>query len=164
MASFLKQGWLNTDASMFLGDHAFSWAPFELTPKRRLYGWAIWRVTYSSALLGFVLSLLGTIWLLVGSLTLFAIFYAFGVVVSLFGTGFIIGFFRQFKMMFNLEKPTRVIASVAFLGFTGLIFVGAFVIDNGIICIIFVICQYAAYWFYIMTYIPGASLWKYIAF
>lgn len=34
--------------------------------------------------------------------------------------------------MFNLEKPTRVIASVAFLGFTGLIFVGAFVIDNGV--------------------------------
>ncbi len=34
--------------------------------------------------------------------------------------------------MFNMSKPTRVIASVAFLGFTGLIFVGAFVIDNGV--------------------------------
>jgi len=162
MTSLLKQGWINSDttfgSSYFLGDHAFSWCPIELTPLRRFYGWAI------CFGLGFLLSLLGTIWLLVGSLTLFAIFYAFGVVVSLIGTGFIIGFFKQFKMMFNMSKPTRVIASVAFLGFTGLIFVGAFVIDNGIICIIFVVCQYIAYWFYIMTYIPGSSLWKYIAF
>jgi len=146
---FKGSGFVNFDASYFLGDSAF---PFALGPKQRMYGWAF------CAILGFVLSLLGAICLLLGSLTLFAILYALGVIISLIGTGFILGFFKQFKMMFDLSKPTRVIASVAFLGFTGLIFVGAFVIDNGVICIIFVACQYVAYVIYILTYIPGFRL------
>jgi len=76
-----------------------------------------------------------------------------GTIVSLVGTGFLIGFFRQLKLMF---KPVRVVASVVFLGSIGLVFVGAFVLKNEILCIVFVIIEYLAYTWYTLSYIPYA--------
>ncbi|KAI8998767.1 hypothetical protein BD414DRAFT_476036 [Trametes punicea] len=173
-----SKGWFNLEAAggvipdtqFFEGDSAFSF--LGLTRTQRLYGFI------GCLAAGFVLSLLGSIFLFLGSLTSFAFLYAIGTIISLIGTGFLIGFFKQLKLMF---KPVRVVATIVFLGSIGLIFVGAFVIgsdvrlpppiphlihplyvtltprnDIQILCIIFVIIEYLAYTWYTLSYIPYA--------
>jgi len=49
-----------------------------------------------------------------------------------------------------------VVATVVFLASIGLIFIGAFVIRNDVICIIFVVIEYLAYTWYTLSYIPYA--------
>jgi hypothetical protein len=68
--------------------------------------------------------------------------YTLGIIVSLIGTGFLIGFFQQLKLMF---KPVRVIATIVFLGSIGMVFVAAFVLANPLLCIIMVIVEFLAY-------------------
>ncbi|VDC00880.1 unnamed protein product [Peniophora sp. CBMAI 1063] len=148
-----SKGWFNLESiggtipetQFFEGDSAFSF--LGLTRKQRLYGFV---ACYG---IGFILSLLGTILLLLGGLTSFAILYALGTIVSLIGTGFLIGFSKQLKLMF---KPVRVVATIIFLISIGLIFVGAFAIGNGVICIIFVMIEYVAFLWYTLSYIPYA--------
>ncbi|EIW60518.1 SFT2-domain-containing protein [Trametes versicolor FP-101664 SS1] len=148
-----SKGWFNLEAAggaipdtqFFEGDSAFKF--LGLTRTQRLYGFV------GCLAAGFVLSLLGSIFLFLGSLASFAILYAFGTVISLVGTGFLVGFGKQLTMMF---KPVRVVATILFLGSIGLIFVGAFVIKSDILCIIFVIIEYLAYTWYTLSYIPYA--------
>ncbi|KAI0047955.1 SFT2-domain-containing protein [Auriscalpium vulgare] len=148
-----SKGWFNLEtaggaipeAQFFEGDSAFK--ALGLTRTQRLYGFV---GCYG---IGFVLSVLGTVMLFIGSLTTFAILYGLGTVVSLIGTGFLIGFAKQLKLMF---KPVRVIATIVFLASIVLIFVGAFVLDSGILCIIFVIIEYLAFLWYTLSYIPYA--------
>jgi hypothetical protein len=68
--------------------------------------------------------------------------YTLGIIVSLIGTGFLIGFFQQLKLMF---KPVRVVATIIFLGSIGMVFVAAFVLGNPLLCIIMVIVEFLAY-------------------
>ncbi|KAI0309073.1 SFT2-domain-containing protein [Amylostereum chailletii] len=148
-----SKGWFNLETAggaipetqFFEGDSAFKM--FGLTRTQRLYGFA---GCYG---VGFLLSILGTILLFLGGLTSFAILYALGTVVSLIGTGFLIGFLKQLKLMF---KPIRVVATIVFFISIGLIFVGAFVIGSGILCIIFVVIEYLAFLWYTLSYIPYA--------
>ncbi|ETW85711.1 hypothetical protein HETIRDRAFT_379793 [Heterobasidion irregulare TC 32-1] len=169
-----SKGWFNLETAgagvpetqFFEGDSAFS--KLGLTRTQRLYGFA------GCFGVGFLLSILGTVFLFLGALTTFAcacfivdlggimmmtgasfraVLYAIGTVVSLIGTGFLIGFFKQVKMMF---KPVRVVATILFLVSIGLIFVGAFVLNSGILCIIFVIIEYLAFLWYTLSYIPYA--------
>jgi hypothetical protein len=100
-----------------------------------------------------VLSILGAIVLFLAQIALFAVLYGLGIVVSLAGTGFLIGFGTQLKLMF---KPVRVIATIVFLASIGLVFVGAFAIGSDVLCIIFVIIEYLAYTWYSISYIPYA--------
>lgn len=145
----MAKGWLNleaaTDAQMFTEDSAFSF--LGLTRTQRIYGFV------GCLAIGFILSLLGTLLLFVGMLASFAVLYAMGTVISLVGTGFLIGFGSQLKQMF---KPVRVVATLVLIACIGLIFVGAFVIKNDILCIIFVIIEYLAYTWYCLSYIPYA--------
>jgi hypothetical protein len=46
--------------------------------------------------------------LFIGLTSVFAILYSVGVIVSLVGTGFLVGFLRQLQLMF---KPVRVVAT-----------------------------------------------------
>ncbi|KAL7283285.1 hypothetical protein ACG7TL_002714 [Trametes sanguinea] len=162
-----SKGWFNLEAAggvipdtqFFEGDSAFSF--LGLTRTQRLYGFI------GCLAAGFVLSLLGSIFLFLGSLASFAILYAIGTIISLIGTGFLIGFTKQLKMMF---KPVRVVATIVFLGSIGLIFVGAFVIRSDsatTLCpdvpltsftsrAVFVIIEYLAYTWYTLSYIPYA--------
>ncbi|KAI5124343.1 hypothetical protein M0805_008950 [Coniferiporia weirii] len=152
-----NKGWFNLESAsstatglipdnqFFEGDSAFS--QFKLSKTTRLYGFA------GSTIGGFVLSLLGVILLILGSIISFALMYGLGTIVSLIGTGFIIGFAQQLKLMF---KTTRIIASIIFLGSVAMIFVGAFVIGSGLLCIILVIVQFLAYTWYTLSYIPYA--------
>jgi len=147
------KGWFNLEAgtsvipdtSFFEGDSAFKF--LNLSKTTRLYGFA------GCLIAGFVLSLLGTVVLTFGMLVLFSTLYILGTVISLIGTGFLIGFFKQLKLMF---KPVRVVATFIFLASIGLVFVGAFVLNNGVLCIIFVIIEFLAFTWYNLSYIPYA--------
>ncbi|KAH9901252.1 SFT2-domain-containing protein [Cubamyces lactineus] len=140
-----SKGWFNLEAAggaipetqFFEGDSAFKF--LGLTRTQRLYG--------------FIGCLLGTILLVPLGLGTFALLYALGTIVSLVGTGFLIGFMKQLKLMF---KPVRIVATIFFLASIALIFVGAFVIRNDLVCIIFVIIEYLAYAWYNLSYIPYA--------
>ncbi|KAG8933756.1 hypothetical protein FRC01_007223 [Tulasnella sp. 417] len=83
----MSKGWLNleaaTDAQMFTEDSAFSF--LGLTRTQRIYGFV------GCLAIGFILSFLGTMLLLLGMLASFAILYAMGTIISLVGTGFLIG-------------------------------------------------------------------------
>jgi len=147
------KGWFNLEAgtsvvpdtSFFEGDSAFQF--LNLSRTTRLYGFI------GCLIAGFVLSLLGTVVLVFGMTLLFAVLYILGTIVSLIGTGFLIGFFKQLKLMF---KPVRIVASIVLIASIGLVFIGAFVLRNGILCLIFVFIEYLAYTWYTLSYIPYA--------
>jgi len=149
----MPKGWFNLEAGgnlvpdnqFFEGEPAFKF--LNLSKTTRLYGFV------GCLIAGFVLSLLGSIFMMLGFFTLFAFLYSFGTIVSLIGTGFLIGFFKQLKLMF---KPVRVVATIVFLASIGLVFVGAFVLRNGLLCLIFVIIEFLAYTWYTLSYIPYA--------
>jgi len=150
-----SRGWFNLEAggtssvvpdpSFFEGDSAFKF--LNLSKTTRLYGFI------GCLVAGFVLSLLGTILLTFGMLVSFAVLYILGTIISLVGTGFLIGFFKQLKLMF---KPVRVVATAVFLASIGLVIVGAFVLGNAVLCIIFVVIEFLAYTWYTLSYIPYA--------
>jgi len=148
-----SKGWFNLETAggvipetqFFEGDSAFKF--LGLTRTLRLYGFV------GCLIIGFALSLLGSILLFLGQLGSFAVLYTIGILVSLVGTGFVIGFASQLKLMF---KPVRLVATAVFLGSVGLVFVGAFVLGNEVLCIIFVVIEYLAYTWYNLSYIPYA--------
>lgn len=61
-----------------------------------------------SLIAGFAMSLIGAIFFTLGQITLFALLYVIGVICSLVGTGFLLGFKKQFKMMLD---PVRIYAA-----------------------------------------------------
>jgi len=148
-----SRGWLNLESAgigvpetqFFEGDSAFKFLGLSRTT--RLYGFI------GCLAVGFLLSLLGSIVLFLAQLALFAILYALGTIVSLAGTGFLMGFGTQLKLMF---KPVRIVATLVFLAMIGLVFVGAFVIRSDVLCLVFVILEYLAYTWYSISYIPYA--------
>ncbi|KAF7778860.1 hypothetical protein Agabi119p4_3205 [Agaricus bisporus var. burnettii] len=148
-----SKGWLNLEAGanlvpetqFFEGDSAFKF--LKLSKTTRLYGFI------GCLVIGFVLSLLGAILLFLGQIGSFAVLFAFGTVISLVGTGFVIGFFSQLKLMF---KPIRVLATIVLFASIALVFVFAFVIDSAVLCLIFVFIEYLAYTWYTLSYIPYA--------
>lgn len=148
-----SKGWFNLETAagtipetqFFEGDSAFK--SLGLTRTQRLYGFA------GCYAIGLVLSVLGTVMLFIGGLASFAVLYALGTVISLIGTGFLIGFAKQMKLMF---KPVRVVATIVFLAMIAMIFVAAFVLNNGTLCIIFVVLEYLAFLWYTLSYIPYA--------
>jgi len=148
-----SKGWFNLETAagtipetqFFEGDSAFK--ALGLTRTQRLYGFA------GCYALGLVLSVLGTVMFFVGGLASFAVLYALGTIVSLIGTGFLIGFSKQLKLMF---KPVRVVAAIVFLAMIVMIFISAFLLSNGTLCIIFVVLEYLAFLWYTLSYIPYA--------
>ena len=85
---------------------------------------------------GFVISLLGTVLLVTGSVAIFVVLYSVGVLVSLTGTGFLIGFMKQFKQMF---KPVRITFTLVMIVAFIMVWVSVFAIDSTVLAIIFVI-------------------------
>ncbi|KAF8919679.1 SFT2-domain-containing protein [Mucidula mucida] len=149
----MAKGWFNLDSAasvvpenqFFEGDSAFKFLGLSRTT--RLYGFI------GCLAVGFLLSILGSVVLFLGQLGIFAVLYVIGTIVSLIGTGFLIGFLKQLKLMF---KPVRVIAAIVFLLSIVLVLIGAFVLNSDILCLIFVIIEYLAYTWYTLSYIPYA--------
>ncbi|KIY43634.1 SFT2-domain-containing protein [Fistulina hepatica ATCC 64428] len=154
-----NKGWFNLEAvagsassaipdnTFFEGDSAFS--SFGLSRTTRLYGFI------GCLAVGFIFSLLGSIFLIVGFLSIFAVFYVLGTIVSLIGTGFLIGFMKQLKLMF---KPVRVIASAIFLASIIMVLVAAFALSSGVSAriLLAIIIEFLAYTWYTISYIPYA--------
>ncbi|GAA5957343.1 hypothetical protein JCM8115_006962 [Rhodotorula mucilaginosa] len=126
-------------------DSAFKF--LDLTRTQRLYGFGICLVC------GFALSLIGAICFVLGQITLFATLYTLGVVCSLVGTGFLLGFWKQCKMMMD---PVRIYAAGIFLLCIALTFVFAFAIEIDVLVIIFAVATYLSYAWYSLSYIPYA--------
>ncbi len=102
----------------------------ELTRQQRIMGFAA--CTFG----GFVISLLGTVLLVTGSLATFAVLYSVGVVLALTGTGFLIGFEKQFKQMF---KPVRITFTLVMIAAFVMVWVSVYAISSTILAIIFCI-------------------------
>jgi len=130
---------------LFDNESAFSF--LKLTRTQRLYGFV------GCLCVGLVLSIIGTSLLFLAQIPTFVFLYTLGIVVSLIGTGFLIGFASQLKQMF---APVRIVATIILFVSMGLVFVGAFVLSNALLCIVFVIIEYLAYTWYCLSYIPYA--------
>ncbi|WOO82345.1 Vesicle transport protein SFT2B [Vanrija pseudolonga] len=145
----MPQGWFNLDnqneESIFNNEKP----QFDLglTRMQRLYAFA---GCYGA---GFLISLLGGIFLVIGLAGAFAVLFGIGAIVSVVGTGFLIGFGRQLKLMF---KPVRIVATIVMFAAIGMCFVAAFVMRPAFLCIIFVIIEYLAMAWYSLSYIPYA--------
>eukprot|EP01130_Rhizamoeba_saxonica_P007929 TRINITY_DN3208_c0_g1_i1.p2 TRINITY_DN3208_c0_g1~~TRINITY_DN3208_c0_g1_i1.p2 ORF type:complete len:160 (-),score=24.04 TRINITY_DN3208_c0_g1_i1:60-539(-) len=117
-----------------------------LSWSQRFWGFVITVVT------GVILSVAASL-LLPISLVAFGVLYSVGNIMSLMGTGFLVGPTKQIKKMF---EPTRLIATIVFL----LALVGTLVVafaggPAGIV-ILCVIIQFCAFAWYSLSYIPFA--------
>ncbi|CCF53066.1 hypothetical protein NDA18_003128 [Ustilago nuda] len=117
----------------------------ELTRQQRMIGFV------ACTLGGFVLSILGTVLLVTGSISVFVVLYTVGVLVALTGTGFLIGFMKQFQQMF---KPVRIAFTLVMIVAFIMVWVSVFAIDSTILAVIFVIVLYVAFLLYSLSYIP----------
>ncbi|KAI8816081.1 Got1/Sft2-like family-domain-containing protein [Fimicolochytrium jonesii] len=120
---------------------------FELSRTQRFYGFGI------CFGLGFLISALSTLLLWTGNIGGFAVLYTAGNVVSLAGTGFLIGFKSQIKKMFDASRLT---ASIIFLLSMIATLVVAFTLKNVLVTIIFCFIQFLALLWYSLSYIPFA--------
>ncbi|WVR00149.1 hypothetical protein IAU59_007291 [Kwoniella sp. CBS 9459] len=145
----MSRKWFNleaqTDDAIFGGNQS-AYSSLGLTRTQRIGGFAACFVG------GLGISLLGAILLFLGATGAFATLFAVGGIVSLIGTGFLIGFKTQLEKMF---KPVRVVATVLLFASIVMTFVSAFVLPT-LLCIVFVIVQYLAYLWYSLSYIPYA--------
>jgi hypothetical protein len=53
-------------------------------------------------------------------------------------------------------KPVRVVATLILFGAIAMTFMGAFLLNNAVLCLVMVIVEYLAYIWYSLSYIPYA--------
>ncbi|KAF5289726.1 hypothetical protein FQA39_LY03643 [Lamprigera yunnana] len=105
-------------------------------------------------IIGILLSLLGSFALfLSGGLTMFAVFYTLGNILSILSTCFLMGPINQIKKMF---ASTRVIATVIVVISFILTLVSAIYLKKAALALIFIIIQSLAMTWYSLSYIPYA--------
>lgn len=121
-----------------------------LSFKQKVIGFSI---CFSISLLIIIFSFVGIGFLFL-STGLFAVFYTLGNIMLLLSTGFVIGFLKQLKNMFDSK---RIIATIIFIAAIIMIFISVFVIKSSLVAFIFVIIQFCAFTWYIFTYIPGGT-------
>ncbi|KAL7418390.1 hypothetical protein Q5752_006848 [Cryptotrichosporon argae] len=144
-----RRGWFNLEAQtddIIFGGEKPAFSGLGLTRYQRLGGFAACYVG------GFAVQLLGAILLFLGATGAFATLFAVGAILSLVGTGFIVGFRKQWESMF---KGTRVVASLLLFASIIMCFVAAFVLP-AILCIVFVVIEYASFGWYTLSYLPFA--------
>lgn len=106
-------------------------------------------------ILGIILSIMGTcfLWLPGVGLSLFAVFYTFGNLVSLGSTFFLMGPVKQIKKMF---AETRWIAAIVMILFFALTLMAALWWHRTLVALICCACQSLAMTWYAISYIPYA--------
>lgn len=102
-------------------------------------------------LIGMVLSIFSTLFLITGNIAGFAILYSIGNLVSLLSMTFIVGLPKLFKTLF---APVRFWATTIYLSLLVLTLVLSILLKNVIISIILVIVQFCALVWYAASYIP----------
>ena len=93
-------------------------------------------------------SIIGVI---VGRPNKFAFLYTCGNIISIFGTFFLIGPKRQLQ---NMTNPQRRNASLIFISSIILTILSLYIFHSKLLTILFVIIQFGAYIWYILSYIP----------
>ena len=119
-----------------------------LSLKERLIGFGI---CFGLGLLFQFMSMGSILGVLLGRPNKFAFLYTCGNIISIFGTFFLVGPKRQLK---NMANPYRRKASIIFVSSIILTLVSLYVLHSRILTIIFVLVQFGAYIYYIMSYIP----------
>ena len=119
-----------------------------LSLKERLIGFAI---CFGLGMLFQFMSMGSIIGVLLGRPNKFAFLYTCGNIISIFGTFFLVGPVRQFK---NMTNPYRRKASMIFLSAIVLTFISLYILHSKILTVLFVIIQFGAYIYYIMSYVP----------
>ncbi|OAD59508.1 Vesicle transport protein SFT2A [Eufriesea mexicana] len=105
-------------------------------------------------IVGLLCSFLGSFALFLHrGLTVFAIFYTLGNIISLTSTCFLMGPFNQFKKMF---ATTRVIATILVFAAIALTLFAALHLKNAGLALLFIIIQSLAMTWYSLSYIPYA--------
>ena len=126
----------------------------EMTYRQRIMGFLLFFVLGSAA------SMISTMYvpLIVIRPSKFAIPYTVGNLMSIGSTGFLVGPWRQVKSMFD---STRMVGSLIFLtSMVGTLYF-AFVLKSAVGVLTCVIIQFAAYLWYVASYIPfGRSMMK----
>ena len=89
--------------------------------------------------------------LLLGHANKFAFLYTCGNIISIFGTFFLIGPARQFRLM---TDPIRKNASIIFISSLVMTLVSVYCFHSRFLTIIFVLSQFCSYIWYILSYIP----------
>uniref|UniRef100_A0A914C2X8 Vesicle transport protein n=1 Tax=Acrobeloides nanus TaxID=290746 RepID=A0A914C2X8_9BILA len=111
-----------------------------------------WELRIWSFSLAFILSM-GTPLLFAGKLTGFSVMVSLGSIISMLGTCFLMGPWKQLKKMF---EPTRLIATIVYISMIVFTLIAGLVLKNGVLALIFIICQYIAMAWYSLSYIPYA--------
>jgi hypothetical protein len=119
-----------------------------LSLKERLIGFGI---CFGVGLLIQFLSMGSLLGLIVGKANKFAFMYTLGNIISLCGTFFLVGPVRQFQ---NMKDPSRMWTSIIFIGSMVMTLVSVYTFHSRILTIIFVIIQFCAYVWYVLSYIP----------
>ena len=89
--------------------------------------------------------------LLLGHANKFAFLYTCGNIITIFGTFFLIGPARQFKLM---TDPIRKNATIIFISSLIMTLVSVYCFHSRFLTIIFVLSQFCSYIWYILSYIP----------
>lgn len=104
--------------------------------------------------IGILLSLLGSFALFLHrGLTVFAVFYTLGNIMSMASTCFLMGPFNQLKKMF---ASTRIIATCVVIVSFVLTLIAAIVLHKAGLALLFIIIQSLAMTWYSLSYIPWA--------
>lgn len=122
--------------------------PCKLTLKQRVIGFAI---CYSVGLLIDLCSFGALFSILSGHPERFAVAYSLGNLIALVGTGFLVGFCKQLKSMFD---KTRALTTVVFLAAMAMTFVSALVLKKPILVLVFILIQFLAFFWYSVSFIP----------
>ena len=119
-----------------------------LSLKERLIGFA---VCFALGTLFQIMSLGSMVGVLLGRPNKFAFLYTCGNLISIFGTFFLVGPYRQFK---NMTHPYRRKAASIFLSSIVLTIIALYLIHSKLLTIIAVIIQFCSYIWYVASYIP----------
>ena len=119
-----------------------------LSLKERLIGFA---VCFGLGTLFQIMSLGSMVGVLLGRPNKFAFLYTCGNLISIFGTFFLVGPYRQFK---NMTHPYRRKAASIFLSSIVLTIIALYLIHSKLLTIIAVIIQFCSYIWYVASYIP----------
>lgn len=89
--------------------------------------------------------------ILTGRPARFALTYTFGKILAFAGSGFLIGFERQAKSMFDSKRRWT---SVIFLTAMVMVLVSALVFQNALMTLVFIVIEVSAFVWYVASYVP----------
>lgn len=119
-----------------------------LTIKERLIGFAI---CFALGMLFQFMAMGSIVGVLLGRTNKFVFLYTIGNVVSIFATFFLVGPVRQFKNMIDVHRRN---ASFVFCGSIIMTFLALYVFHSKLLTMLFVLIQFGAYVWYILSYVP----------